>query len=614
TDKYQQVISCSHPFSQKRLYEESKQQSSHFSAICRLPIADCRLPIADCRLPSFNFRPPPSAHTPSPMSVSVAQQQQQQFPPPEAVQKASKACRHILLTLSAFAAQDDASRLALETKVLVQTLGPYLNAALLVELQAVLGRLAGPGDDGHEAEPHHCREALELVESLLDEMVASTGALPEAQVNAGVTVFLSHLGLTYRLVNVDLPGTEEAIKSELWRLFRQRFAHAPHFDPCACILQVFDPQHAEFYIPDDWTRALEYPATLKFQVLAPPHDRGPNGAISSDSLDCKNSPSTLHQRIPRHIANASSHEPGSSETEALIAKLADLVRIELAKRSPEGPAASQTADGAIAPAAPASAPAPAPAATSVTAATELSQSNPHPNRIRVERSQTELKALQSEIADRLGMLKQQILRLTAGGAIDFGPIRDLQQILEDLGSDTSEYRQLLDRCRSEWKRIWEYELSEIVREQNLIKSQDQMLQQWIGEQVTLEGEIHSAVSRMRADPPKCATSVALPIVTCDQVKSAQAEMLQELSLRVSPMDSARRVEAAQRFSDHRSIQRLCRIEYENEFKMELRSVVREKCTRWMRGLQSVDEDRQRKDLSLLKETQLSVTGSDASRC
>ncbi|KAJ1734254.1 Bud site selection protein 6 [Coemansia sp. Benny D160-2] len=247
----------------------------------------------------------------------------------------------------------------------------------------------------------------------------------------------------------------------------------------------------------------------------------------------------------------------------------------------------------------------------------------HPNvlRVRIEEGKEMLKAdyraLNARFEDAHTLVQEMRKDVTQRGAIPSPQlIKNVGGELEAIRNGTKRLLAFINDTRSDWKRTWEEELQNILKEQSFVKDVEQMLGELDDDTSHLDGvldkldkvidlKLHER-SKEGYVPP--AATRFLDVVSADDAPEARKDFLMQIAC--VDIDHSRRLDALEAAEKLRLKELASKV---NEFDEELSDFVSQRKLRKTGGTQELERRRAEKDIEVMKDMLKSVEDAELAR-
>ncbi|KAJ2888023.1 Bud site selection protein 6 [Coemansia asiatica] len=251
------------------------------------------------------------------------------------------------------------------------------------------------------------------------------------------------------------------------------------------------------------------------------------------------------------------------------------------------------------------------------------QVSTHPNvlRVRIEEGKTMLKTeyrmLNSRFEDLDTMIQEMRKDVTQRGSIPSSHLmKKAGTEITDIERETEKLLKFINDTRSDWKRTWEEELQNILKEQSFVKDVEQMIGELIDDTKHLTGIMQKLDKiidfkldeRSKPDYIPTAATKFIDVVSPDDARDAKKDFLMQISC--VDVDHDRRLEALRTAEKLRQQELASKV---NEFDQELSDFVGQRKLRKTGGTEELDRRRAEKNLEVMKEMLKSVEDAEQAR-
>ncbi|KAJ1900454.1 Bud site selection protein 6 [Kickxella alabastrina] len=247
----------------------------------------------------------------------------------------------------------------------------------------------------------------------------------------------------------------------------------------------------------------------------------------------------------------------------------------------------------------------------------------HPNllRVRIEEGKAMLKSeyrlLNVRFEDLDAMIQGMRKDVAQRGSIPSTLImKNANAERKGIESGTRKLIKFINETRSDWKRTWEEELQNILKEQSFVKDVEQMLGE-LADDNNILGDVLNKLDkiidlkleeRAKGDYASNAVAKFIDVVSADEAVDAKKDFLMQISC--VDVDHARRLEALEAAEKLRQQELAFKV---NEFDEELSEFVTLLKLRKTGGTEELERRRAEKDVEVMKEMLKSVEEAEQAR-
>ncbi|KAJ1661961.1 Bud site selection protein 6 [Coemansia sp. RSA 1646] len=247
----------------------------------------------------------------------------------------------------------------------------------------------------------------------------------------------------------------------------------------------------------------------------------------------------------------------------------------------------------------------------------------HPNilRVRIEEGKamlkTDYRALNTRFEDVDTLVQEMRKDVTQRGAIPTPQlVKNVEGELAAIKNGTKRLLAFINDTRSDWKRTWEEELQNILKEQGFVKDVEQLLGELDDDNSHLEGVVDKLdkvidlkqQERAREGYVPPAATKFLDVVSPDDAPEAKKDFLMQISC--VDIDHARRLDALEAAEKLRRKELAAKV---NEFDEELSNFVGQRKLRKTGGTEELERRRAEKDIEVMKDMLKSVEEVELAR-
>ncbi|KAJ1822581.1 Bud site selection protein 6 [Coemansia sp. RSA 2599] len=247
----------------------------------------------------------------------------------------------------------------------------------------------------------------------------------------------------------------------------------------------------------------------------------------------------------------------------------------------------------------------------------------HPNvlRVRIEEGKTMLKteyrALNARFEDVDAMVQEMRKDVTQRGSIPSSQLmKKADTEIGDIESGTQKLVRFINDTRADWKRTWEEELQNILKEQSFVKDVEQMIAELTDDTKHLSGIMRKLdkiidfklEERSKSDYIPTAATKFIDVVSPDDARDAKKDFLLQISC--VDIDHNRRLEALKTAEKLRQQELATKV---NEFDEELSDFVGQRKLRKTGGTEELERRRAEKNIEVMKEMLKSVEEAEQAR-
>ncbi|KAJ2736316.1 Bud site selection protein 6 [Coemansia sp. BCRC 34962] len=247
----------------------------------------------------------------------------------------------------------------------------------------------------------------------------------------------------------------------------------------------------------------------------------------------------------------------------------------------------------------------------------------HPNvlRVRIEEGKDMLKneyrQLNTRFEDVDALVQEMRKDVTQRGSIPSSAMMHKAAAdLKDIGTGIERLVAFINETRSDWKRTWEEELQNILKEQSFVKDVEQMLGELMDDTRHLDEIIYKLNKvidlklreRAKDDYVPSAATKFLDVVSPDDAPDAKRDFLMQISC--VDVDHQRRLDALKSAERLRQAELATKV---NEFDEELSDFVTQRKLRKTGGTEELERRRAEKEVEVMKEMLKSVEEAEQAR-
>ncbi|KAJ2704264.1 Bud site selection protein 6 [Coemansia sp. IMI 203386] len=247
----------------------------------------------------------------------------------------------------------------------------------------------------------------------------------------------------------------------------------------------------------------------------------------------------------------------------------------------------------------------------------------HPNilRTRIEEGKimlkTEYRQLNSRFEDLDTLIQEMRKDVTQRGSIPSASLmKKAATEISDISQGTDKLRKFINDTRADWKRTWEEELQNILKEQGFVKDVEQMIGELIDDTEHLNGILSKLdkiidfrlEERSKSDYIPTAATRFIDVVSADDARDAKTDFLKQIAC--VDVDHQKRLEALKTAEKLRSQELATKV---NEFDQELSDFVGQRKLRKTGGTEELERRRAEKNVEVMKDMLKSVEEAEQAR-
>ncbi|KAJ2721684.1 Bud site selection protein 6 [Coemansia sp. Benny D115] len=248
----------------------------------------------------------------------------------------------------------------------------------------------------------------------------------------------------------------------------------------------------------------------------------------------------------------------------------------------------------------------------------------HPNilRVRIEegkvRLKTEYRTLNTQFEDLHSLVQEMRKDVAQRGSIPSVPVmKRANSELKTVETGTQALMRFINETRSDWKRTWEEELQNILKEQSFVKDVEQMLGELLDDTKHLEDVLEKLdkiidlklQERSKEDYVPAAATKFIDVISPEEARDAKKEFLMQISC--VDIDHEKRLEALKSAEKLRQKELLAA--KVNEFEEELGEFVSQRKLRKTGGTEELERRREEKNIEVMKDMLKSVEEAEQAR-